>query len=258
MKNLTKENRLFLVLACFFIGNTLIAEVIGPKMFSVEKSLGFQPVNWSLFGIENLSFNFSAGSILWPIVFIMTDVINEYFGKRGVKLLSYIAVGVISYAFFMLLVTTKVAPADFWLTINADIKPDINTAFNRIFGTGMLIIVGSLTAFLVSQLLDAYIFQKFKKATGDRLIWLRATGSTVVSQFFDSFIILIIVFYIGADAAHRWSWNQIAAIGFMGYLYKVLSAIVLTPLLYFVHAIIRKYLGPELTERLKHSAVDLE
>ncbi len=258
MKQLSKENRLFLVLACFFIGNTLIAEVIGPKMFSLENSLGFASVNWTLLGIENLSFNFSAGSILWPVVFIMTDVINEYFGKRGVKFLTYIAIGVIAYAFFMLLLTTKAAPAAFWLDINADIKPDINTAFNRIFDTGMLIIVGSLTAFLVSQLLDAYFFQAFKKATGDRLIWLRATGSTVISQLFDSFIILIIVFYIGADPAHRWSLNQIAAIGLMGYFYKVMMAIVLTPVLYFVHGIIGRYLGPELAQKLKHSAVNLD
>ena len=258
MKHLNKETRLFLFLACFFVGNTLIAEVIGPKMFSLEASLGFQPVNWTLFGIQNLSFNFSAGSILWPIVFIMTDVINEYYGKRGVKLLSYIAVVVIAYAFLMLLITTKTAPAGFWLTLNEYIKPDINIAFNRIFGTGMLIIVGSLTAFLVSQLLDALVFQKFKQTTGDRFIWLRATGSTIISQFFDSFIILIIVFYIGADPAHRWSWNQIAAIGVMGYFFKVVSAIVLTPLLYFVHALIHNYLGQELAEKLKHSAVELE
>jgi uncharacterized integral membrane protein (TIGR00697 family) len=256
MKHLNKENVLFLVLACFFIGNTLIAEVIGPKMFSLEKSFGFQPVDWTLFGIEHLSFNFSAGSILWPLVFVMTDVINEYYGKRGVKFLTYTALGVISYAFLMLMLTTKAAPADFWVAINQDIKPDINTAFNRIFSTGMLIIVGSLTAFLVSQLMDAYIFHKFKKATGNRLVWLRATGSTVVSQLLDSFIILIIVFYIGADAEHRWSWNQIAAIGLMGYAYKVLTAIVLTPMLYFVHAIIARYLGHELAERLKKSAVD--
>lgn len=258
MKYISKENRLFLVLACFFVGNTLIAEVIGPKMFSLEKSLGYDPVNWTLFGVDQLSFNFSAGSILWPIVFIMTDVINEYFGKRGVKFLTYTTLGIISYAFFMLLLTTKTAPADFWLDINADIKPDINSAFNRIFSTGMLIIVGSLTAFFVSQIMDAYFFQKFKKATGDRMIWLRATGSTVISQLFDSFIILIIVFYLGADPEHRWSWNQIAAIGLMGYFYKVVSAIVLTPMLYVVHGIITRYLGQELAEKLRKSAVDLE
>jgi queuosine precursor transporter len=255
---MNKETRLFLVLACFFVGNTLIAEVIGPKMFSLESSLGFAPVNWKLFGIENLSFNFSAGSILWPVVFIMTDVINEYFGKRGVKFLTYIALGVISYAFFMLLLTTKAAPAAFWLDINADIKPDINTAFNRIFGTGMLIIVGSLTAFFVSQLMDAYFFQAFKRSTGDRMIWLRATGSTVISQLFDSFIILIIVFYIGADPEHRWSWNQIAAIGLMGYGYKVVMAVVLTPFLYIVHGAISWYLGHDLAEKLRKEAVNLQ
>jgi queuosine precursor transporter len=258
MKQLSKENRLLVVLACVFVGNTLIAEVIGPKMFSLEKSFGFTPVNWTLFGIENLSFNFSAGSILWPLVFIMTDVVNEYYGKRGVRFLSFIAAGVISYAFLMLFITTKAAPADFWLVINEDIKPDINIAFNRIFGTGMWIIIGSLTAFLVSQLLDAYFFQQFKKATGNRLVWLRATGSTVISQLFDSFIILIIVFYIGADPAHRWSWSQIAAIGLMGYFYKVLTAIVLTPMLYFVHTLITNYLGAETAERLKKSAINLD
>ena len=258
MKHISKENRLFLVLACFFVGNTLIAEIIGPKMFSLEATLGYEPVGWTLFGIEDLSFNFSAGSILWPIVFIMTDVINEYFVNRGVRFLTYIAIAVISYAFFMLLMTTKTAPAQFWLDINADIKPDINTAFNRIFTTGMLIIVGSLTAFFVSQMLDAYIFQRFKKATGDKLVWLRATGSTVISQLFDSFIILVIVFYIGADPAHRWSWSQIAAIGLMGYLYKVVTAIVLTPMLYVVHSIIGNYLGKDLTEKLKHQAVNLD
>lgn len=254
--NFKKEQLLFVILACFFIGNALIAEMIGPKMFSIEKSFGFQPVNWSLFGIENLSFNFSAGSILWPLVFIMTDVINEYYGKKGVMFISYVAVCIIAYAFFMLLLTTHAAPADFWLAVNADIKPDINAAFQRIFGQGMLIIVGSLTAFLVSQLMDALIFQAFKKWSGEKMIWFRATGSTVVSQLFDSFIILFIVFYFGADAAHRWSLNQIAAIGFMGYFYKVLCAIVLTPLLYFVHVLIQRFLGKDLAWQLRESSMD--
>lgn len=252
----TKENRLFVVLACFFIGNALVAEVIGPKMFSLEETFGFEPVNWSMFGIKNLSFNLSAGSISWPLVFIMTDVVNEYYGKKGVLFISYTAVGMISFAFFMLFFATNVAPAGFWVDLHADIKPDINVAFQRIFSTGMWIIIGSLTAFWVSQLLDAVIFQSFKRWTGERLIWLRATGSTLISQFFDSFIILIIVFYIGADADHRWTINQIAAIGLMGYLYKVLAAIVLTPLLYVVHAIIRSYLGDELAMQLRESSIE--
>ena len=114
------------------------------------------------------------------------------------------------------------------------------------------------TIHLFVELLDAYFFQQFKKATGGKFVWLRATGSTVISQLFDSFIILTIVFYIGADPEHRWPWNQIAAIGLIGYLYKVVTAIVLTPLLYFVHLLIRQYLGHELAEKLKKSAISLE
>lgn len=258
MKNLSKEHRLFVVLACFFVGNALIAEVIGPKMFSLEKVFGLEPMNWTLFGIEQVSLNFSAGSIIWPIVFIMTDVINEYFGRRGVKLLTYIALCVIAYAFVVMLLTTKAPPADFWLVVNGDLKPDINTAYGRIFGTSQMIIIGSLVAFTVSQLLDALVFQRFKKATGDRLIWLRATGSTVVSQFFDTFIILFIAFYIGADPSQRWSLNQIAAFGLVGYVYKITTAVLLTPLLYLIHGLIKRYLGAALTTRLKHDALGLE
>jgi queuosine precursor transporter len=250
-----KEHRLFIVLACFFIGNTLIAEVIGPKMFSLEKSLGMNPLDFNLFGIEHISLNFSAGSILWPIVFIMTDIINEYYGRKGVRFLTYTAVGIISYAFFMLLLTTKTAPADFWLKVNADISPDINTAFTRIFGTSMWIIIGSLIAFLVSQLIDALFFYRFKRYTGNKMIWLRATGSTMISQFFDSFLILFIVFYIGADASQRWSFNQIAAMGMVAYTYKVLTAVLLLPVLYFVHGLIERYLGKEKAAEMKISSM---
>ncbi|MBL7827605.1 MAG: queuosine precursor transporter, partial [Saprospiraceae bacterium] len=246
MEKLSKEHRLFVVLACFFVGNALVAEVIGPKMFSVEKVFGWEAMNWRIFGIENVSLNFSAGSIIWPIVFIMTDVINEYFGRRGVRMLTYVALAVIGYAFIVLLLTTKAPPADFWLAVNSDLKPDINTAYSRIFGTSMMIIIGSLTAFTVSQLLDALFFQKFKKATGDKHIWLRATGSTLISQFFDTFIILFIAFYFGASPEQRWSLNQIAAFGLVGYVYKVCTAILLTPLLYVIHGLITNYLGAPL------------
>ena len=88
----TKETKLFIILASFFIANAIIAEFIGVKIFSVEGTLGLIPLDISLFGIEHLSLNMSAGVLNWPIVFIMTDLINEYFGKKGVKTLSYIAV----------------------------------------------------------------------------------------------------------------------------------------------------------------------
>ncbi|MEN9976693.1 MAG: hypothetical protein RIR36_853, partial [Bacteroidota bacterium] len=98
----------------------------------------------------------------------------------------------------------QVAPADFWITSKQTEGIDnMQTAFSGIFGQGMWIIVGSITAFLVSQLIDVTVFHKIKKMTGEKWVWLRATGSTVVSQLVDSFIVLFIAFKIG----NGWSWQ---------------------------------------------------
>ncbi len=80
-----KATRLFILLSGFFVANALISELIGVKIFSVEKTLGLSPVRISFFGQADLSFNMTAGVITWPVVFIMTDIINEYFGKNGVR-----------------------------------------------------------------------------------------------------------------------------------------------------------------------------
>ncbi|HNF72257.1 MAG TPA: VUT family protein, partial [Chitinophagaceae bacterium] len=93
-----KSTRLFLILSGVFITNALIAEFIGGKIFSLEQTLGFQPVTFSLLGESNLSFNLTAGVLLWPVVFIMTDLINEYYGMKGVRFLSYLTVALISFA----------------------------------------------------------------------------------------------------------------------------------------------------------------
>lgn len=259
-----KQARLFLFLGGFFIANALIAEFIGVKIFSLEKSLGLTPIVFSFFGEENLSFNLTAGVLLWPIVFVMTDVINEYFGKRGVRLLSFMAVALILYAFFMFFIAIRLVPADFWPT--SHIQPglpiemqesirvkvsDYNYAFRLVYGQGLWIIVGSLIAFLIGQLLDVLVFHQIKKSTGENMIWLRATGSTLVSQFVDSFVVLFVAFYIGAG----WSIKLVLAIGLVNYIYKFIMAVALTPLIYIAHDIIERYLGPELATKLKNEAL---
>jgi len=233
------------------------------KIFSLEKSLGFNPVNLSFFGESNLSFNLTAGVLLWPVVFVMTDVINEYFGKRGVKMLSFLAVGMILYAFLMFFVGIRLVPADFWPT--SHILPDLpvasqemvrskvsdyDYAFGLVFGQGLWIIAGSLVAFLIGQVLDVVIFQKIKKITGEGKVWLRATGSTLVSQFVDSFVVLIIAFYIGAN----WSLALVLAIGLVNYIYKFFMAIALTPLIYLAHFLIDRFLGEDLAHEMKKQA----
>lgn len=126
--------RLFIILGGFFVANALVAEFIGVKIFALEPTLGWKPMNWSLFG-QSGSLMFTAGVLLWPIVFIMTDIINEYFGRRGVKLLSYVAAALIMYAFFMVFFAIKLVPADFWVGVNAENGvPDMQVAFANIFG----------------------------------------------------------------------------------------------------------------------------
>lgn len=248
-----KPTKLFVLLGSFFVANALIAECIGGKLFSLERVFGMLPHPFTLLGEPNLTFTLTCGVLLWPLEFIMTDIVNEYFGPRAVKRISYIAVGLICYAFLMFYLAIHV-PADqgFWVgSQKADGIPDMQVAFTGIFGQGMWIIAGSLTAFLVSQLVDVYIFHKIKKVTGEKKVWLRATGSTVVSQLVDSFIVLFIAFKIGKD----WSYQRVLSICLVNYSYKFVMAVVLTPLIYLIEKAIERYLGPETTRKMKESAM---
>ncbi len=234
-----KKNNLFILLGGFFLTNAVVAEFIGAKIFSLENTLGFPTLNLSLWG-NPIQFNMTAGVILWPFVFIMTDIINEYYGKQGVRKLTYIAVAMLIYSFVMVRIAMGLKGADFWLS-SGKIQgiQDMTSAYNSVFGAGLMIIIGSLVAFLVGQLIDAFIFIKIKEKTEDKMIWLRATGSTAVSQFIDSFVVLFIAFYIGGT----FTFGQVMAIGLINYCYKLIMSIVLLPLLYFIHNLIDRYLG---------------
>jgi uncharacterized integral membrane protein (TIGR00697 family) len=250
-----KPTKLFLGFTAFFVANALIAEIIGGKIFSLERLFGFHPVNFSLFGQHNLSFNLTCGVLLWPLEFIMTDIVNEYYGPKAVKRISFTAIALISYAFIMFFMSMHISPADWWVVSKKDQGiPDLQAAYSGIFGQGMWIILGSLVAFLVSQLVDVYVFHKIKKMTGEKRVWLRATGSTVISQLIDSYIVLIIAFKFG----NNWPWSQVIAIGFMNYMYKFTIAIILTPLIYLAETRIEKYLGPDLAHKMKRSAMGQE
>jgi uncharacterized integral membrane protein (TIGR00697 family) len=248
--------RLFIFLGGFFIANALLAEFIGIKIFSLEKVFGMDPMNMSFFGVDGLGFNLTAGVLLWPVVFVMTDIINEYYGKKGVRFLSWLAVVLIVYAFLVAFIAIQTPPNDWWQSSSGlredpgQSLPDMNLAFGRIFGQGLWIIIGSLIAFLIGQLIDVIIFHKIRKATGEKKIWLRATGSTLVSQFIDSFVVLIIAFYIGSD----WDLVRVLAIGVVNYIYKFAMALLLTPVIYLVHFLIERYLGHGPSQALKMEA----
>lgn len=248
-----RQSKLFLVLGAFLVANTILAELIGVKIFSVEESLGLQKFDMDLFGVPGLSFNMSAGVLTWPLVFITTDLINEYYGPRKVRFLSILTAFLIAYAFLVIAFAMDLVPADFWVKQVVDGQEiDMNLAFTGVVGQGMWIIVGSIIAFLIGQFADVAIFHRIKRITGEKSLWLRATGSTVVSQFIDSFVVIFIAFYLNPQ--YNWSWQMVAAIGFVNYSYKFLVAVGMTPILYLLHTFIDRFLGTELSEALRLEA----
>ncbi len=254
-----KPTRLFIILAGIFISTALIAEFIGVKIFSLEATLGWKPAAIRLFGGE-YSFNLTCGVLLWPVVFVMTDIINEYYGVKGVRFLSWLTIALIGFGFLIVFGALQTTPNAWWVTSKQEIGiENMETAFHGIYGQGMGIIIASMTAFLVAQLLDVFVFHKIKKWTGEKKIWLRATGSTIVSQLIDSFVVLIIAFYLYPKLVKGqgdpWPFDQLIAICIVNYIYKFIVALLLTPVIYAVHGWIEKYLGHEKAAEMKKAAM---
>jgi uncharacterized integral membrane protein (TIGR00697 family) len=208
-----RKDLVFIILAGFFVTNAIVAELIGGKLVQ-------------FFGL----FTQSIGIILWPVVFLLTDLINEHYGKQGVRKLTYITVGLIVYTFVLLTIGLQIPAVGF--------SPVSDNDFKTVFGQSQWIIVGSIVAFLTSQLVDVYIFWMFRNKTGGKLIWLRATGSTVISQLIDTFVVQYIAFVLPG----KWAFDEFLKNASWGYCFKLLVAVCLIPLIYVGHYGIKKFL----------------
>jgi len=216
----SKRDFLYLLLGGLFVTNAILGEVIGSKLIMVGPYIA------------------TIGVIPWPFVFLTTDLINEYFGKPGVRRLTFMTVGLILYAFAILFVSMQI-PA-------APISPVKDDAFNAVFGQSLWIIAGSVTAFLVSQLVDVLVFWTFRNQTGGKHLWLRATGSTAISQLIDTFIVQGIAFWLPG----KLSTNAFVEVALTSYIYKFAIAVSLTPIIYAAHGAIDRYLGRAESEAL--------
>jgi uncharacterized integral membrane protein (TIGR00697 family) len=212
----SKKDTVYVILAGIFITNAVVAELIGGKLIYVGSAV------------------MSIGILPWPIVFVTTDLINEYFGEKGVRKLSLITASLIGYCFTLLYLAIRIPAA-------AGISPVSDNQFFAVFGQSQWIIVGSIVAFLVSQLIDVTMFHFLKNKTGNKMIWLRSTGSTVVSQLFDSFIVLGIAFW----ATGIMTTDVFIKSAFTGYFVKLIIAIGMTPIIYLGHYLIGNYLAKD-------------
>ena len=212
----SKKDTVYVVLAGIFITNAVVAELIGGKLIHVGSAV------------------MSIGILPWPIVFITTDLINDYFGEKGVRKLSLITASLIAYTFVILYLAMQIPAVD-----GKNLVTD--TQFKGVFGQSMWIIVGSIIAFMVSQLIDVTIFHFVKNRTGNKMIWLRSTGSTVISQLFDSFIVLGIAFWMTG----KMKTEVFITSAFTGYFVKLIIAVLMTPFIYLGHYLIRNYIAKD-------------
>ena len=209
---------MFVVLAGVFVTHALLGELMGGKLFELG--------GWVM----------SIGVIPWPFVFVATDLVNEYYGPKAVRWLTFLSVGLILYSFFIVFLCIQVPAADISVVSDA--------AFAEVFGQSMWIIFGSVTAFAISQLLDAKVFVLLREKTGERLLWVRAVGSTVVSQLIDTFVINYLAFWLPTlldESRKPFSAADALELSVTNYGYKFLIALGTLPLIYLGHNRLDRY-----------------
>ncbi|HEY7558251.1 MAG TPA: queuosine precursor transporter [Candidatus Binatia bacterium] len=220
MNATSRRDLVYLALAGFFVTNAILGEVTGGKLFTLGP------------------FTLSIGVIPWPVVFLSTDLINEYFGREGVRRLTFMTIALIIYAFMVVFLAMQVPAASF--------SPVTDAQFEAVFGQSLWIIVGSVTAFALSQLVDVGIFWLVRHKTGGRFLWMRATGSTVASQFIDSIVIIGIAFWLPGKV----KTSEFLTVAASNYSYKFLIAVGMTPFIYMAHSAIDRFLGTEEAHQL--------
>lgn len=218
---LDTRGRLFLVLAALFITSLVVGDLIGGKLMAVP-----------FFGTVQL---LSVGFIPFPITFLLTDLLNEFYGKQAARTVTLVGLGMAVFT----LVVVLVAVAAPWhpVTRSAGWKGLTPAPYDAVFSSGTRILVASMVAYLFAQLLDIAIFHRLKKLTAGRMLWLRATGSTVVSQLLDTIVIQSLVWNEALDASKL---TDLIAASWLG---KLLIAVLLTPLIYAGHALVERALG---------------
>lgn len=227
---LTRPQTLYLWLAMIFISSLLVADIVGVKLFRI-------PLPFPILGYDAIEH--TCGMLTFPITFLLTDLINDFYGARAARRLTYLGFGGAMYVF----VVINIAQAMPYLDAPWNVSPE---EFNAIFGSAKIMYIASLCAYLVGQLSDIWIFGAFKRLTGERFIWLRATGSTVISQFIDSFIVSYLAFSLGRElfpdpANPAAPVSAIPAIAVTGYTLKFALALAITPLIYLGRRLMRRY-----------------
>ncbi len=233
-----RTTRLWIVLAALMITSAVVAEIVSVKLFQVKF--------YGVFGVD-YPFTLTCGALLWPIVFLTTDTINEFFGARAVRFVTWVTMAMITWMFVITNASIRVPAVGF--------SPVGDEVFRAVFGQSAWIVVGSMAAFLLSQLVDVTVFHGIRRALKGRHIWARATGSTIVSQLIDSFVVIYVAFW-GPTLLGQKGLTVLQAFetSMSSFAYKVGVAVALTPLVYLGHWLVHRWLGDDVANALAREA----
>ena len=202
---LDRRQLLYLWLAGIFVAALIVADLIGGRFFRVG------------------SVDLSVGLLAFPLTFVLTDVVNEFYGTSGARRLTYLGLGASVFVFIIISVALAVPPSPIGVP---------NETFRSVIGVSRRLFVASLAAYLIGQLADITVFGAFRRLTRHRLLWLRATGSTVISQIIDTTVVTFGLM-VGQQPT-----GTIVRVVIHSYLIKLVFAVGLTPLIYAIHAVV--------------------
>lgn len=215
------RQKLFLVLATTFCTCLVVGDIIGGKLVSGD-----------VFGFP---FTTTVGMVPFPVTFLLTDLMNEFYGRRAARLVTVIGFFMATLAFAFIYLAASIPIAEF--THAADWKGVTESSFNNVFLGSLRMLTASLLAYLVSQFVDIGIFHLLRRWSGGKMLWLRATGSTAVSQLIDT-ITISLAAWVGTLTL-----TQIGEVMISAYGLKLGIAVVLTPLIYAGHRLVERGLG---------------
>jgi len=217
--------KIYLILGALFVASLVASNLIFQKFFY-----------WDFFGLY--TFEISVGILPYPITFLITDIISEVYGKR--KANQIVTIGIFSSLFSMLIVfVSGIVPATDW-------SPVSDTLFNKVFGATAIAVLASMLAYLFAQYIDIQLFHFWKRLTKGKHLWLRNNFSTFLSQFVDTFTVLILLCSFG-----KIEWKLFSSLLLSGFLFKVLIAALDTPLLYLAVYAFRNRFGLAMREEIE-------
>lgn len=229
LKDKLVAQRIYLLLGALFITSLVVSNLIFQKFFY------WYPFDIEIFGTK--LFEISVGILPYPITFLITDLISEIYGKK--KANQVVVVGIFASLFSVLIIyIANVVPATDW-------SPVDNKLFSTVFGRTILAVGASMIAYLLAQFFDIQIYHYWKRLTKGKHLWLRNNFSTFLSQFIDTFTVLLLLCWFGII-----EWSRFNGLLIAGFLFKVTIALFDTPFLYLGVYLFRKRFGLKVNEEI--------